>query len=392
MASVAERPFFWRKRKGQQSSRRGRLIRLLVAAVTGGFITGPVIFIMFSLVGSGHLPAIRSTGSLVRFLVMSGGFGALMSTSFFVTCGVPAMYLYPALQRYPRAIYLSLMIFVAFAGGLLGFALPSYLVFWLFGIRIIGEDQLRLVLAVDGAVGAVLALVVTAFEKLRAEVTRTERLLYESKLNEQLLAQRHANAKLKALQAQINPHFLFNTLSSIATLVSVDAAASKQMVISLAEIYRYILQCSNSKLVPLEEEVEMVRQYLSIEGIRFRDRLKVEIDAPRHLGKVMLPGLIMQPIVENAIKHGIARNISDGCVSIGLAQTELGVSITVCNTSQTFHDLSRDKVFIEGHALKNVIDRLDAVYGDAYEFSIGYNAGKVCVTLSVPLAVKAEHD
>lgn len=392
MASVAGRPFFSRMRKGKQPSRRIRLIRLLLIVLTGGFIAGPVISITFSLIGSGHLPALRSIESLARFLVIYGGLGALMSTSFFVTCGVPAIYFYPALQRYPRGIYLPLMIFVAFVGGLLGLALPSYLVLWLFGIRIIGEEQLRVVLAVDGAVGAALALVVAAFEKLRAEVKRTERLLYESKLNEQMLAERHANAKLKALQAQINPHFLFNTLSSIATLVSVDAASSKEMIISLAEIYRHILQCSNRKLVPLEEEFEMLRRYLNIEGVRFRDRLKVEIDAPEHLGQVMLPGLVLQPIVENAIKHGIARNLNDGCVSVRLAQTETGVTISVCNTSQTFLDLSRDKVFIEGHALKNVTDRLNAVYGDAYEFNIAYDSGKVCASLSIPFAVKAAHD
>lgn len=387
MDDAVGRRFFWPMTKGQQSSGRRKLIRLVLIVLLCGFAAGPLIFALFSVIGSGHLPEIRSGSVLVRMLMISGGFGALMSISFFITCGLPAMYLYPALRPYPRTIYLTLLILIAFSGGLLGFALPSYLLSF-FGLRFISEDSLRLVLVVDGALAVSIALIVAAFEKLRAEVRRTERLLYESKLNEQLLGERHALAQLSALQAQINPHFLFNTLSSIATLATIDAAAAKEMIISLAEVYRHILRCANSKFVPIEEEVEMVKRYLHIEEVRFRDRLKVEIDASR-LGHVMLPGLVLQPVVENAIKHGIARNISGGAVSIRLKRDERDLTITVCNTSETLCDLSREKVFVEGHALKNVNDRLEMIYGDAYAFNIRYDSGRVCATLKVPLAAKA---
>lgn len=387
MASAVEQ-LFWHKMKERPSSLRSRLIRLVPVVLLCGFIAGPLIFVIFSLIGSGHLPDVKNAGALGRMLAITGGFGALMSMSFFITCGLPAMYLYPALRRYPRPIYLTLLVFIAFGGGLLGFALPAYLVFLFFGIRVMSEEYLRLVLVVDGAVGVAIALVLAAFEKLRAEVKRTERLLYDSKLNEQMLAEQHTSAQLKALQAQINPHFLFNTLSSIATLSTIDAAASKEMILSLSELYRHILRSSNSKLVPIEEELEMVKRYLKIEEIRFRDRLKVEIDESR-LGKVMLPGLVLQPVVENAIKHGIARNISGGSVSIRLENDERELTIEVCNTSEALCDLSREKVFVEGHALKNVNDRLKTIYGDAYEFSIEHDAGRVCAMLKLPLDVKA---
>lgn len=372
----------------QESSMTRKLIRLAPVVVLCGVIGGPVIFVLFSLIGSGHLPQVKGGSGLVRLLMVASSFGGMMSISFFVTCGLPAMYLYPVLRHYPRSIYITLVTLIAFAGGLLGFALPSYLMLYFFGLRFISEDSLRQFLVVDGALGVVIALVVAAFEKLRAEVTRTERLLYESKFNEQLLAERNTTAQLKALQAQINPHFLFNTLSSIATLSTLDAARAKEMILSLADVYRHILRCSSSNLVPIEEEMEMVRSYLSIEAVRFRDRLKLEID-PSPLGNVMVPGLVLQPIVENAIKHGIARNLSGGSISIRLERDERNLTIAVCNSSERPCDLTRAKLFVEGHALKNVTDRLRLVYGDAYEFAITHDDVRVCATLKVPLAVKA---
>lgn len=386
MARPARSLSFWPMTTGQGSSIGGKLMRLAPVVLVCGFIGGPVIFILFSLIGSGHLPVVRSGSGLVRLLITSAGFGGLMSISFFVTCGLPAMFLYPALRHYPRPIYLTLVVLIAFAGGLLGFAVPSYLMLYFFGLRFISEDSLRQFLVVDGALGVVIALIVAAFEKLRAEVRRTERLLYESKFNEQLLVERTTNAQLKALQAQINPHFLFNTLSSIATLSTIDAARAKEMILSLADVYRHILRCSTSNLVPIEEEMGMVRSYLSIEAVRFQDRLKVEIDAAP-VGNVMVPGLILQPIVENAIKHGIARNLSGGSISIRFERDERDLSITVCNSSESPCDLSRAKLFVEGHALKNVKDRLRLVYGDAYELTITHDAVKVCAMLKVPLAV-----
>lgn len=388
MARPARSLSFWPMTTGQESSIVGKLIRLASVVLVCGFIAGPVIFILFSLIGSGHLPVVRTGSGLVRLLITSAGFGGLMSISFFVTCGLPAMFLYPALRHYPRAIYITLVVLIAFAGGLLGFAVPSYLMQVFFGVRFISDDSLRQFLVVDGALGVAIALVVAAFDKLRAEVRRTERLLYESKFNEHLLAERTTNAQLKALQAQINPHFLFNTLSSIATLSTIDAARCKEMIISLADVYRHILRCSTSNLVPIEEEMEMVRSYLSIEAVRYQDRLKIEIDATP-LGNIMVPGLILQPIVENAIKHGIARNLSGGSISIRFERDERDLSITVCNSSESPCDLSRAKLFVAGHALKNVKDRLKLVYGDAYELTITHDAVKVCATIKVPLAVKA---
>lgn len=387
MARPARSLFFWPMTTAQGSSISGKLIRLVPVVLLGGLIGGPLIFLLFSLIGSGRLPQARGDSGLARMLMISAGFGGVMSISFFVTCGLPAMYLYPALRHYPRTIYLTLMVLIAFAGGLLGFAVPSYLMLYFFGLRFISEDSLRQFLVIDGSLGVAIALIVAAFEKLRAEVRRTERLLYESKFNEQLLAERTTNAQLKALQAQINPHFLFNTLSSIATLSTIDAARAKEMIISLADVYRHILRCSTSNLVPIEEEMAMVRSYLSIEAVRFRDRLKLEIEASP-LGNVMVPGLILQPIVENAITHGIARNLSGGSISIRFERDERDLSITVCNSSERPCDLSRDKLFVEGHALKNVNDRLKLVYGDAYELSITHGADKVCGTIKIPLAVK----
>ncbi|HYX26975.1 MAG TPA: histidine kinase, partial [Pyrinomonadaceae bacterium] len=223
------------------------------------------------------------------------------------------------------------------------------------------------------------------FARLHSEVRTNERLLYESKLHEKMLAERTANAQLRALQSQINPHFFFNTLNTIAALANRNSADAKQLILNLAAMYRHTLRCTHTTLITLEDDLEFVRSYLTIERARFGDRLNFSLEVPNSVDGLMLPGLVLQPIVENAIKHGIGRNVGGGDISIEVKREEQEFSITVCNKTETRPDLRAEKVFVEGHALKNVRDRLEGIYGSAHKFSIEYKEDHVCVSVSQPI-------
>lgn len=123
-------------------------------------------------------------------------------------------------------------------------------------------------------------------------------------------------SELKALRAQVDPHFLFNSLNSISALTTVDPAAARTMTEGLAEFFRASVAAGRRELLPLEEELDLVRRYLEIEKIRFGERLELSLDASESARKCRVPALVLQPIVENAVKHGIAHTITGGRIEI----------------------------------------------------------------------------
>jgi two-component system LytT family sensor kinase len=125
-----------------------------------------------------------------------------------------------------------------------------------------------------------------------------------------------AQAELRALRAQVQPHFLFNTLNSIAALIPVDARAAEEMTTRLAELFRHALSASERETTPLREELAFAHGYLDIERVRFGGRLRVETDVPDGLESLPVPSLLLQPVVENAVRYGIAPRPDGGLVRL----------------------------------------------------------------------------
>ena len=125
-----------------------------------------------------------------------------------------------------------------------------------------------------------------------------------------------SDAELRALEAQINPHFLFNCLNSIRGMIIEDAAQAQNMVTKLANILRYTLQRNRNHTVALETEMEAVSDYLALESIRFEGRLRIHLDVAEQTRKVKIPAMLVQALVENAIKHGVERVPQGGLCSI----------------------------------------------------------------------------
>jgi len=183
---------------------------------------------------------------------------------------------------------------------------------------------------------------------------------------EQELVELAATAQLAALRAQINPHFLFNSLNSIAQLIRADPDRAEACVERLAEMFRYVLRYGEKDFVPLAEELEMARAYLDIERARFGDRLRVEthVDPPslQHL----IPNLILQPLVENAVRHGLSRKRGGGTVRIDASLADGCLELSVGDDGLGMPDTALERVYEHGIGLRNLRDRLARLYGPAH--------------------------
>ena len=198
-----------------------------------------------------------------------------------------------------------------------------------------------------------------------------------ARLSEQL-----TGARFAALQAQLNPHFLFNTLNTIAVLVrDGDRVGAVRIVEQLSEVLRRTLSRHRASEVTLDEEIELVRQYLAIERARFSDRLRVTIEAGETLAAAAVPSFAVQHLVENAIRHGIARRAEAGVLRVVARRDGDTLEVTVTDDGPGV----RGAVDVAGHGLANTRERLRGLYGDRAALTVtDAPGGGTVATLRVP--------
>jgi len=195
-----------------------------------------------------------------------------------------------------------------------------------------------------------------------------------------------SQAQLQALKMQLHPHFLFNTLHSISALLNKDTEAARKMITRLGDFLRLTLENSGTQEVTLQQEMEFLKCYLEIERVRFQDRLMTHIDvAPAALG-AKVPNLILQPIVENAIRHGIAPRSKPGRIEIRAEPHNGTLRIQVRDNGPGMPEhRTSDNLFRKGLGLANTETRLDRLYGSAHLFALTNNPdGGLLVTLEIP--------
>jgi two-component system LytT family sensor kinase len=266
-------------------------------------------------------------------------------------------------------------------------------------------DQPRFVLAI-GQLSAGRRLLSDDLETLesiavvvarRIDAIRITNERYNREIREQEIAKLASEAELRALRAQINPHFLFNALTTIGYLIQTAPPRALDTLFRLTALLRGVLR-SEGEFTTLGRELEVVESYLDIERARFEHRLLVTIDVPARLRSIRVPSLILQPLVENAVKHGIGQKQSGGQVAIcarvertGDGQRRLALTIQDSGAGTTPHALERGRA--SGVGLRNVERRLECQYGAAGSLSIrtAPDRGTV-VEIRIPLAVKATGD
>lgn len=192
-----------------------------------------------------------------------------------------------------------------------------------------------------------------------------------------------SEAELRALQAQIHPHFLFNAFNTLYGIIPRQASGARRMVLNLSEIFRYFLQ-SERTFVSLDEELRIVRAYLAIEELRLQDKLQINIDVDSDVLQQPVPMLSIQPLVENAIKHGVATRPEGGAVGIRAHRERDGLHIQVHDTGAGFDASLRKSPDGAGVGLNNVSRRLILCYGPDADLQIKSGAGGTTVRFTVP--------
>ena len=191
-----------------------------------------------------------------------------------------------------------------------------------------------------------------------------------------------AEAQLQVLRMQLHPHFLFNTLNSIATLIHKDPDAADRMTARLSNLLRLTLESVGVQEVPLAQELEFLESYLEIERTRFSDRLVVRIDADPDTLDASTPYLILQPLVENAIRHGIAARTSPGCILVRSARAGTMLSLEVKDDGP---GIRSEAISRSGVGISSTRARLEKLYGEAHRFElINAEEGGLVVKLSIP--------
>lgn len=202
------------------------------------------------------------------------------------------------------------------------------------------------------------------------------------------LQTRLVEAQLQSLQRQLQPHFLFNTLNAISGLMRTDVDAADRMMDRLGDLLRMALDSAAVQEVPLQDELDMLRKYLEIEQVRFGDRLTVSIHAePDTLG-AQVPNFLLQPLVENAVRHGIAPHTHPGHVDVDARRVDERLVIRITDSGK---GVAPDYLTLlnQGVGLTNTRARLQHLYGDRHE-CVFSNAGGFCVTISIPFVVQRD--
>jgi two-component system LytT family sensor kinase len=199
------------------------------------------------------------------------------------------------------------------------------------------------------------------------------------------LEARLAKAQLEVLKGQLHPHFLFNTLNAISTLVHRDAHAADEMITQLSDLLRLSLESIGVQEVRLGQEVEFLSRYLDIQRTRFQDRLKVDVDVPEHLLQVFVPNQVLQPIAENAIKHGLATRPECGRIEVSARRSGHWLDLAVRDDGPGFR-LGPEGLPMRGIGLRNTRERLRELYGPGAVLTLSNHPdGGAVVRLRLPI-------
>lgn len=188
-------------------------------------------------------------------------------------------------------------------------------------------------------------------------------------------------ALLRGLRAQLHPHFFFNCLNDLRELIAEDPERAQQMVTQLAGLMRYSLRTNHSEVVLLADELSAVKDYLALEVVRFEERLRVHWDIAAEVQNVRIPPMLLQTLVENALKHGIARRPQGGEVRIAIRADDYQMELEVLNNGEVREELSGN-----GIGLRNAQERLNLIYGEQAKVALE-NAGRGWVRAKVTLPI-----
>jgi hypothetical protein len=332
-----------------------------------GALAGPLVGPMFRALNTlaGAPPTATDLGS-VTALAFAVWTGIAYAVSFYVFCAVPATFV----RRHLAQVSPNACMFGTALVGLVGSA-PAYVTTGLLLNRTSAPPAVSRIALADGLLVMIVVMAVSSWQRRIAE----QRLLT-------------AQARSNALQAQISPHFFFNTLNTIVALIPSDSDAAQHTIACLADMSRYAFCSTHRPSVSLADEMLFTRLYLDIERARFGQRLQWDLPPDSDLEGLELPPLTIQPLVENAVRHGIARRPEGGRVWVRVVRQGAHFSVTVENDVDDGVLVTEAAFFRPSHALQNIRDRIRLIYKGIASIAISVpEKDRVAVTIhAVPLA------
>lgn len=231
------------------------------------------------------------------------------------------------------------------------------------------------------AITLLIGMLAASFETLRYRLQETTLALRTQQMEQERSMKLLAEARLSSLESRVQPHFLFNTLNSIAALIPIDPQKAEDTVGKLASLLRFSLAAQQRGLVPLAQEMRIVRDYLEIEKTRFADRLRYSLEVPAALENISIPPLAVQSLVENSIKHVAAKRAEGVAMRIQANVREDRVCVEVCDNGSGFN---AESISAE-HGLGNLRDRLMLLFGDAGKLEVLRENEATVVRLWLPI-------
>ncbi|RZL47654.1 MAG: hypothetical protein EOP00_11330 [Pedobacter sp.] len=212
------------------------------------------------------------------------------------------------------------------------------------------------------------------FQRITAETALKAKEMDLIKLN-----QLKTEAELQALQAKINPHFLYNALNSIVSLIHEDANKAEDMTLKLSKLFRYSINTLEENYATIKEELEILNAYLDIEKVRFGNRINFEIVVADELLNKQIPRFLLQPLVENALKHGLKDVVENGLLKVSIAQMADKIEVFIYDNGVPFPE-----ELVAGYGLQSTFDKLKLLYKEDYDIQLN-NKPEKHIKISIPL-------
>ena len=332
--------------------------RIFLSQVIWGIIAYDVFFLFSSLIREVGLSMINTT---INFLLINNLVILLTAILFFF---VEKKIHFSKITQKTKTILL-----------LIDTIAISYLISFLFVLFIAKENGFNLIF-----LPVFFMLIITTARFFMISLSGINTAELKKRDNELiLLKEKSKQAELQSLRAKINPHFLYNALNSIASLATTDARKTEQMALALSDFFKYAINREQKQLNTLSEELNAIRTYLEIEKVRFGDRLSFEIDCPAELLNIQIPQLIIQPLVENAIKHGLSQITENGLISILVCKEENLLKIRVYDNGPAFPDGP-----LSGFGIQNTQERIALLYGAKATIN-WQNGAEKYIEISIPI-------
>jgi sensor histidine kinase YesM len=325
------------------------------------------ITLTFSFITLLNVPTATLSGLLYRNLVYSLAIGYAIHLLNYAVNRVMNAMMGDQAQRYAVAAG----VIASALGGVLGFIIASSVV----GSRI--RMWTGMLIAVAWISALLAGMVIAQRRRMLAE------LAFERERNARIEAERLMTAsRLKLLQAQIEPHFLFNTLAGVSSLIELDPRAARKMVDELCVFLRAALDSTRRPTATLKRELDVISAYLSVLKVRMGARLDYVIDAPIELMETDVPSMILQPLVENAVQHGIDSRLDGGQVRIRVRRTDDKLQLMVMDNGEGFKTTSTENV-----GMGTVRERLEVLFGARAALRIEHDNGWTQVIVELPFSV-----